>query len=204
MENTELIFVRHCQSYGNVTVENAPPHHPDDPPLTPYGLLQADALATRFQAGELDLIFASTLLRTVQTVYPTAEQCGLQIRLLPELMEVGTKLKSTDPQFLKEVYPLAFFGDEDGTDAADETVAACKARAEKAMRKILEVGKGKRLLIASHGAFMGYLFRYVLDLDLPEPFAWKIENGCVTTVILRDGEIPLLTAANDCSHLLQL
>ena len=105
-KDRELLFIRHCESYGNLDfAENAPVYHPDDPPLTPLGLRQARALSSRFEKGDLDRVYCSSLIRTVQTVYPTAEKLGMSFDLLPQLMEYGTGLDMTDRDRLREHYP---------------------------------------------------------------------------------------------------
>ena len=201
MMQTELIFVRHGESYGNVDLPNAPVFHPDDPPLTPHGLLQAEALASRFAPGDVDMIFASTLLRTIQTVYPTAQKLNMPIYLLPELMEQSTRLHTTDPKYAKEHYPLVVFRDECGADVSDDTDQACFARAEAVLRDILSRAEGKRILIVTHGSFLGYLCRSALGISLPETFAWQVDNCSLTRIYLRESNIPKLSVANDTRHL---
>lgn len=201
-DETELWFIRHCQSYGNVTLPDEPEHLPDDYPLTTMGLRQAQALASRFEKGGVDAIYASTLIRTVQTVYPTAEKLGLRIKMVPELMEFRTEIPMTDPAIIARDYPRAFFRDLKGLDIADETQEDAVRRADKIYNEILRENPGAgRILIATHGGFIGYLVRRALGLSLPERFQWELENGGITAVRLRRGKLPLLLAANDRAHL---
>ena len=201
-DRTELWFIRHCQSYGNVRLPNEPELLPDDYPLTPTGLRQAVAIASRFEKGDVDAIYASTLLRTVQTIYPAAVKLDMRIKLVPELMEFTTKIPMTDPDVIARDYPRAFFRDLDGLDIANETPEDAVRRADKILTEILAENEGaKRILIVTHGGFIGYLVRRALGLSLPEPFQWELENGGITAVALRRNELPLLLCANDRAHL---
>ena len=198
----EIILVRHGQSFGNVRVPDAPEFHPDDPPLTPAGLEQARALSLRFEPGDVDVIFASSLIRSVQTVYPAAVRLGRGVRLLAELMEKNTGIAMTDPGTLKKDYPLCDLTNARGGGWADEDDAHAAARAARAMDAVIgATGPGQRALVCSHGAIMGFMVRYLLGLSLPEPFMWEFSNCGVTSVIIREGEPPLLSCANDLRHL---
>ena len=204
-DETELWLIRHCQSYGNVTLPDEPEHLPDDYPLTPLGHRQAQALARRFEKGGVDAIYASTLLRTVQTIYPTAEKLNLPVKLVPELMEFQTKIPMTDPATIARDYPRAFFRDLKGLEIAGETQEDAVGRADRIFREILAENEGaKRILIVTHGGFIGYLVRKALGLSLPEHFQWELENAGVTAVRLRRDRLPLLLFANDRSHLLSM
>ena len=200
-KNVDLIFVRHGQSYGNANLPDAPDFHPDDPPLTPLGLWQAECLKERFAPGEVTKIYASTLLRTVQTVHPTAEKMGLPITLLPDLREVGTKIGGTSAEVLREKTPLAI-PCESAPLPFPETTAQLEARAERAIRNILdEAVNDDVILIATHGGFFGYLLREVLGISLPETFSWQVLNCSVTHIWLAPDALPKLICAGDVSFL---
>lgn len=53
----------------------------DDPPLTEEGMARAEALAARMTDVPLSAVYATDLLRTQQTVAPTAEAHGLPVRI---------------------------------------------------------------------------------------------------------------------------
>ncbi|MBQ6163978.1 MAG: histidine phosphatase family protein [Clostridia bacterium] len=199
---TELWIIRHCQSYGNVRLPNEPEHLRDDYPLTPKGLRQAVALASRFEKGDVDAIYASTLQRTVQTIYPTAVKLDMRIKLVAELMEFTTKIPMTDPEPIARDYPRAFFRDLDGIDIANETEEDAVRRADKIYTEILAENEGaRRIVIVTHGGFIGYLVRRALGLSLPEPFYWELENGGITAIELRRNDRPMLLFSNDRGHL---
>lgn len=208
MENRilDLYFVRHAESLGNAGLPY-PGFHIDDPPLSDHGLLQARALAARFAPGDLDHIYASTLVRTCQTVQPTAEKLGMRIKLLPELMEFGTEGCGTPPDKIRALAPAAaeeaqriHLERKDYTLFGEDFDAAEK-RAEFAVRFFLDTySNGERILVASHGTFFGYLLRASLGMRLPEPFAWQVDNCAVTGIRFRRDDVPILLCANDISH----
>ena len=94
--NIELYFIRHGESYGNIGVPESGVH-PDDPRLTDIGLKQASAVAMRFMHTDISAIYTSALMRACQTMQPTAENHGIEMRVLRELMEVGTHIPNTEP-----------------------------------------------------------------------------------------------------------
>ena len=208
MKNLELIFVRHGESSGNIGAD-APGFHPDDPPLTPEGLLQAGKLAARFSPGEFAAIYSSSLTRTCQTVQPTAEKLGMEVRVLRELMEVNTAVPNAAPEAILRLAPNAYadfcraIKEEIRFPLQPQTAEACAARAAYCMDTVFSAAaEGDRVLICTHGGFIGYLLRHCLGLSLPETFNWQIDNAAVFHIKLYADRIPKLAAANDISHLL--
>lgn len=206
-KNLELVFVRHGESNGNIGKAD-PGFHPEDPRLTPLGLLQAQKLADRFSPGEFSAIYASSLLRTCQTVQPTAEKLGMSVRVLRELMEVNTAIPNADPALIERHAPNAYAdfcraaGEEIRFPLVNQTQAQCAARGAYCMETILSAAsEGERILICTHGGFIGYLLRYCLGISLPETFNWQIDNAALFHIKMYADKIPKLAAANDISHL---
>ncbi len=203
----EIVFVRHAQSYGNIGLAKSD-FHPDDPPLTDEGLLQAKRLSLRFHAGEIRSVYASTLIRTCQTVQPTAEKLRLPIFVMPELMERETVIPGTSLDAVSSLAPNAYESAK-SVLYANAAYTLKNETAEESVRRaayVLSVirqssAPGDTVLVASHGAFFGYLIREALGITLPESFAWQADNCSVTRIAFRDGDIPILLCANDRSHL---
>lgn len=72
---TTVYVVRHAEKAG------ADP----DTPLSPAGFERADALAAKLKDAEVDLVFATSLQRTQQTVKPLADRVGAGIRIVEPL-----------------------------------------------------------------------------------------------------------------------
>ena len=205
--NAEIYFIRHGESYGNVGANDAETH-PDDPKLTEAGLEQARRLEARFVPGEIGAVYASALIRTCQTMQPTAEKLGLPVRVLRELMEVGTEIDNTQPALAAKYAPNAYkalcrVAEQPVLfDPADDTPAVCEKRAAYCVDTILsDCRDGDKILVCTHGGFIGYLLRYCLGIGLPEHFNWQIDNSAVFGIRLAKDKIPKLICANEISHL---
>ena len=207
-KNVEIIFVRHGESNGNIGYTEDG-FHPDDPRLTERGLQQAVRLARRFQGENISAIYASALLRTCQTVQPLAEMKNQSIFVLRELMEVGTVIPNTAPALVSEYAPNAYAGVVETAslpvlfppDSYDPHIS--EQRAVYSMDRIMErCEDGDRVVICTHGGFIGYLIRYCLGISLPETFNWQIDNCAVFRILFSDQKIPKLCSANDISHLI--
>ena len=205
--NAELFFIRHAESNGNIGL-TLPGEHPDDPRLTENGLFQAKRLAERFLPGTVNALYVSALIRACQTMQPAAEKLGMPMQVMRELMEVGTEIPNADPALATSFAPNAFrslseiagqpvlFAPEDGTPEV------CEKRAAYCVDTIVSNCRdGDRVLICTHGGFIGYLLRYCLGLSLPEHFNWQIDNTAVFGIRLSADRIPKLICANDVSHL---
>ena len=91
-----LLLIRHGQTPGNVLGQLDTAH--PGPGLTELGERQAAALARSLANEHIDLLFASTLIRTQITATPLAAVRGLQIEVLEGLREIeaGSLEKLTD------------------------------------------------------------------------------------------------------------
>ena len=197
----DLFLVRHAQSCENVGVKGD--WHPDDAPLTEYGLRQAELLADRPDLRSVDVVYASTLLRAARTAFPLARKLGRQITLLDDAVERDTAVFGTDREAMLSSVPCAVYREWTPRQVcANETPAVLRERARRLIDWIVgNTAPEASVVLVTHCAFFGYPLRYLLRLPEDEPFAWKVDNCSVTHIELREGEIPLLHCANDRSHL---
>ncbi|MDF6019566.1 histidine phosphatase family protein [Streptomyces sp. JH34] len=81
-----LLLIRHGQTPSNVkhVLDTAEP----GPGLTPLGQEQAAALPDALAAERIDVLYASTLLRTRLTVAPLAARTGLEVRVRDGIREL--------------------------------------------------------------------------------------------------------------------
>lgn len=200
---TQIVFIRHGESYGNAGLAMPAGFHPNDTPLTCGGLEQAQRLSACFERGEVAHIYASPLTRTVQTAYPTAEKLGMKIELLPELLEVGTHTGGCPLERLERDFPLAL-PYESVLLPETESHEMLAARAKRCIDYIRQnYSDGETVLVFSHGTFMSWLVRESLEINFGEAFNVEADNCSATCVaIRRDGRKPLLRTVNYTNHLL--
>ncbi len=206
-KDLDIYLIRHAQSYQNTGEKYPAGFHADDAPLTDYGKAQADALASYMQE-KIDRFYSGTLVRAAQTVYPLALKNKKGIVMLPELREADTAFSGKAQEEIERIIPNAktYALKESPTGfplyLRDETQDELKARAKSVSEYILsECRDGEKVVLATHGAFFGYLLRYFLEISLPESFCWQVDNCAITHIRLRKNGIPIVKCANFTGHL---
>lgn len=203
-----ISFVRHGQSRGNVGIPYEHEYQKDDPPLSPEGLKQAEKLADSGFLADADMIFSSTLVRAIETAYPTAQRLSKNIILLPDLMEINTVISGTELWRLSRDFPLAVPCTEEPTPAGgtlllgNEGEEGRQLRAERCIRYFLSLSSEcDHIMVVTHGSYFGYLMRAALGISLPETFCWQVDNCSVSRVIYRKEGVPKLSFSNYTGHL---
>lgn len=170
---TQIVFVRHGESFGNISADVPEGYSSDDPPLTDKGIQMAEKLADCFEKEAIAGIFASPLVRAVQTASPIAEKLGMDMNILPELAE-------------KDTY-------------CSEDALTLRKRAKKCIDIITEKYKnGETVIVVTHGTFLSFLARESLCMNDCDSFNFEADNCSVTIVVLRDApEKPLLRTVNN-------
>ena len=80
---TTLIVTRHAEKESGA-----------DPGLTPSGQLRAEQFARLIASDDIDVLIASTLRRTIETLLPLAEAKGLREEDIIQLMDVDEVVES--------------------------------------------------------------------------------------------------------------
>jgi broad specificity phosphatase PhoE len=175
----DVLLIRHGESANNVlwAGDRAAFYaaRSDDPPLTPLGVRQAQAVADHLAAtGErIDRLIASPMLRAIQTAQPIARALGLPVEIWVEVHEHGGMYvgnPETGEGFetrsglsraeLTELLPDAVLPDHLGHEGwwtgghEDERVCAVRTGGVLA-RLVDEAGRAAddRVAIVTHGAF---------------------------------------------------
>lgn len=208
MKNFMISFVRHAESMGNIGLPYEDKFHKNDPPLSPHGLNQAQLLGESSVTDTVDTIYSSSLIRAVQTAYPTADKLSKKIILLPDLMENDTEISGTDVNLLEREYPLAVPCISEPTPTGGRLLLGNESVSDRVMRGkrcvdyfINNASEGEHIMVVSHGSYFGYLIRAALGIGLPESFCWQVDNCSITRVIYRSDGIPKLSFANYTGHL---
>jgi len=151
----ELVLIRH----------GLPERRDDtsDPPLSAVGRDQAERVARYLARERFDVVFASTMLRAIQTAQPFAAQTGHEILTREGIVEFDRgsgayvpmeELKRDDYEAWKK-----FAAGDHGTDivAFQQTVVAT-------LEPIVVAHAGKRVAVFCHGGVVNVWTAHVLGM----------------------------------------
>jgi broad specificity phosphatase PhoE len=148
-----LILVRHGQTSSNVAVLDT-----DEPGagLTGLGLEQAAALPGVLREESIEVLYASTLVRTQQTAAPLASFLGLEVRIRDGLREVRAgALEMLGDDASVQTYLSTTFawgsGDVHVRMPGAESGAEVFARYDAVVEEIAGSGAGTAAIV-SHGS----------------------------------------------------
>ena len=201
----QFYFVRHAQSMGNMTNDYSTSAHDQ---LSPNGWQQAEQLVERFAGIHFNAIYVSTATRTMQTITPFLQHCGLRARLWPALQEACWQRDRTTPVPLRAEPPAEFtippgedirFDILDGCQdlpPANETYQEGRVRIIGVYEHLMHWHSGRTdiILVVGHEHAGGRLVELLLGLD-PEGRIRHSNTG-LTHLIERDNHIFQLKFAN--------
>lgn len=228
----QVLLIRHAESLNNQLVTQTPfaeylRTRTPDPPLSDRGEAQAELLGRYLGKGEtgIDELFASPMLRALQTVRPTAETLGLRPKLWIALHEDGGMFTG-DPRSADGAigHPgltrAEFERDHPGIDLVDdvtetgwwtvgwETQAASQGRAllvaaelrDRAERERAE-GVDTTIGLVSHGVFLDFLLKALFGRLPDRSMAFALNNTGLSLVDLRRSDRAFLRYLNRTEHL---
>lgn len=137
-----------------------------DIPLNEEGLKQAEAIAQRLERDDWDVIVSSDLSRAYVTAKTIGEALQIEVEVIPKLREMYFgQAEGTTEQERLERWGEHWRELEIGMESDD-------AIAERGISSITEIAAqypGKRILVVSHGAFIGRtLKRLIPDVNTEE------------------------------------
>ena len=143
-----------------------------DPPLNATGLAQAEALAEKMRAHEIEAIVSSDLLRAWTTGRIVAEGLGVPIHADPGLREtdVGEAEGMLWPEAkarFGEKLTEAWFTDDEVAFPGGETGAMTRERGLAAIRRFVAAQPYRRIGVSTHGAMLRQLMRHALPPGSP-------------------------------------
>jgi len=159
-ETQDVYFVRHGESEVNVAIDPAQPDRGVSYPLTKLGVAQAREMAARVtMAGPPGTLYASNLLRAVQTADAVAFSTGTPVRISPALREVefgeidpGPTL-ATSLAAVRAIYMAWLAGDRmvrgKGGESFDDVRGRVRAFLDQALATAT---RGAPIVIVSHRA----------------------------------------------------
>lgn len=128
-----------------------------DPPLNERGREQARELARQLAGEDLQAVYASPLLRALETARIVAASLGLPVEARPALREVDVgSWEGLTRMEVEERFPAAFGRWRDGGDGWDggETYEHLGRRVLADLLELAARHPAERILVVSHGGTM--------------------------------------------------
>lgn len=189
-EYTELIMVRHAK------VE----YTPDDKEraLSKEGEEQRNEVLKILMNKEIDIIYSSPYIRAIDTIKPYAEYKNLEIQIVDDLRE-----RKVSDHFIDdfETFAIKQWEDYDYKLEYGESLREVQERAIKAIEEIIKHNKDKKIVVGTHGTFLGILlnhyekkcdYKFWKNLKMPAIISIILDSqGLVYSIVETklDGEI---------------
>jgi broad specificity phosphatase PhoE len=178
--------------------------------LNAKGQQQATRVKDFFRDTSIAAIYCSPLRRCMETARPVAEEKGIEIEVMPGLMEVD--MGEWDGQYVDklfkdegEIVGLWMANPSSVSIPGGEDFGAVRERVLAATREITSRHPGPDLvLIVTHGGPIRGILCEALKMDLDDMFRVQIDLASVSTVKYFDGGIPetaMVTLVNETYHL---
>jgi broad specificity phosphatase PhoE len=178
--------------------------------LNERGWEQARSVVGFFTHTSLATIYSSPLTRCLETVSPLAEARGIEIEVVPGLMEVD--MGEWDGRSVEELFREdgelvgRWMGNPSSVPIpGGEDFGTVKKRVMEAMEGITSRHTGdERILVVSHGGPIRGILCEALKMDLDDMFRIQIDLASVSSIKFFEGGIPdtsVVTLVNETSHL---
>lgn len=197
---TRLLLVRHGQTTSNM--EGRVQGHSESP-LTELGVRQARSTAEALVGRGIQRVYSSDLGRAAQTARIIGERIGLEPELDPRLREVcfgeleGRTWGELDAHFsAAEAGGQGDWFTHVPPGHGGESRQQMQRRAVETMEVLCRRHPDETLLVVSHGGFIGFFMRWVLQVQAKERYAgFRTPNCAIHTFEWRDEAFHLLTWA---------
>lgn len=173
----QLYLIRHGESMGNIETDEE--FDSVNPPLTPHGKKQAEALGKRFASLGSYTLYASPLDRARETAAHISEHMIID----SDLLEKGVRQTDT------------------GFEDFNETDSECYERAKRVIEKLKAKHMNhENVIIVAHGMFLNQLIKAALNIPY-DLMRLSVYNASVTKINFCHTEPTKLALQNDISHL---
>lgn len=207
---TEIVLVRHGETVWNA---EGRVQGQGDSPLTERGTAQAQAVARRLQHESFTTLYASHLGRVIETARYIAAITGHAITIDERLQErhygIFEGLTYDEAQRQHREHYEAYRAHRYTADFAlpgAESIRQLSERGQVVLQELARKHPGERLVIVSHGAFLGAVLRHFLGVPLDGKHGFRLANGSVSVVIFEDDDWQVTTLGEvyhlgDANHL---
>ena len=200
---TRLIFVRHAEAEGNL---NRVFHGWTDSGITEKGHIQAKKAAQRLLDFNIDILYSSSMKRTVQTAQYIADIKNLPIIKTDKLKEInGGDWEGKRWDELPGLWPQQYDSWENRPHELimpnGETMREFQKRLIDEVMYIIDNNKGKDVCIVTHGTAIRSLMCCFFHYGLEEMVNIKwYDNTSISIVEYEDGKFNVVLEG-DASHL---
>ncbi|NLD49984.1 MAG: histidine phosphatase family protein [Clostridiaceae bacterium] len=200
---TRLIFVRHAEAEGNYIREF---HGWTDSEITQKGHVQAKLAANKLKDLDIDVLYSSSLRRTVQTAQYISEVKGLPIVQTDKLKEInGGDWEGKRWDELPGLWPEEYDTWENKPHTHrmpnGETMEEFQKRLIDEVMYIIKNNKGKNVCIVTHGTAIRSLMCIFYGFELSEMINIKWFDNTSITVIDYENDKFSVVLEGDASHL---
>ena len=184
----ELILVRH----------GLPERREDtsDPPLSPVGRDQAERAARYLARDKIDAVYASTMLRAIQTAEPFAAKSGHAIETRDGICEFDRGAGAYIPmeQLKRDDYPAwkAFASGDHGAD-----IVGFQKIVVETLEAIVEANAGRTVAVFCHGGVVNVWTAHVLGMA-PRLFFEPVYASVHRYMCARTGERNVVSLNERC------
>ena len=189
----ELILIRHGLPERR--------HDTSNPPLSAKGVDQAHRVAAWLAEERVDAVFASTMLRAIQTAEPFATGAGHAVTQHDGIAEYDRDSGVYVPmeELKRDNYPawLAMAQGQHGHD-----IAAFQTTVVAALEEIVETHPGKRVAVFCHGGVINVWTAHVLGM-IPRLFFEPDYTSVHRFMCARSGQRNVVSL-NERAHLREL
>jgi alpha-ribazole phosphatase len=199
----KLILIRHGQTTWNA--ERRLQGHQDSP-LSPRGILEAEAVGRRLANEPLTALYSSDLSRASHTAEILNAAHHLPLVQRADLREVNLgqwegKTASELEQDETEADLLAKWREDSLTNRppGGERLEELQARVVSALEEIAEDHPEGLIAVVTHGGVIKAAVAWVLGLPLDHQRRFEVGNASITTLVLGPKR-SLLLNLNDRSH----
>ncbi|WP_214108475.1 bifunctional RNase H/acid phosphatase [Acrocarpospora catenulata] len=201
---TSLLLLRHGQTAFSIERRFS---GVGDPPLTPAGEAQAEAVAVRLarEPYRIDAIVSSPLTRARQTADAVAARAGLPVEIDKELRETdfgaweGLTFAEIQQRWPDEL--AAWLADPAIAPPGGESFAVTGRRVAHARDRILATHPGQTILVVSHVTPIKLLIRYVLNAPPEALYRMHLDLACLSTIDYYADGPAVMRTFNDTAHL---
>ena len=200
---TRLIIVRHAEAEGNV---NRVFHGWTDSEITGKGHIQARLVAERLKNTHIDVLYSSSLKRTLQTAAYIARAKELPIIRTDKLKEInGGKWENMPWAVLPKKWPEEYYLWENMPHLhkmpSGESMIEFQRRIVEEFQYIINNNKGKSICVVTHGTAIKSIMCFFYNLSLEEMINFPWYDNTAVTIIECEKDMFNIIVEGDTSHL---